>query len=322
VFLHEFARGKAVKRSVKPVPLDASDARAGEGVILVVQDNAEKKLVIAGMNDAAVQILGYEGEDITGRRLETVLSPKTAEFLADELEYEEDAPDFGEVLARQRQIRLRHRLGDESQIDCNVSRVMSDGMNARFHMVIPNNREVLAKQKIRDFIALNLAGRQHLDPATHLPDRDTAEAFLPLLKNFLAESELAGAFAIVRIDRFDKSAARYGAAECVKLLAHVAHCCRTTFRTEDAIFALSDRTLGLALFDIGRESARHVLTRLRWSVRNHRLRFGGKDDFSVTISVVFDMLDRERGDGLLVRCEEAVKAIGTEERNGLTELSP
>ncbi|MEJ0010127.1 MAG: DEAD/DEAH box helicase [Alphaproteobacteria bacterium] len=73
-------------------------------------------------------------------------------------------------------------------------------------------------------------------------------------------------------------------------MQHVANCCRSTFRAEDLISALSDRALGLLLFDISRESARMVLNRLRWNVRNHVLSFGGKSDFSVTISIAFGML--------------------------------
>lgn len=309
-----------MKRSVKPVPVDAQPARAGEGIMLIVQNNAEKSLIVTEINEAAASQLGYAVDDIKGRRIETILGSRTAEYLADEVEYADDAQDFAEVLARQRVIRLRHQSGEETAVACTISRMMSDGANARFQLVIPNGRELLESQKIRDFIAVNLAGHQQPDPATGLPDHATAAHFLPLLKNFLAESNVEAAFAILRIDRFDKSVARYGREACVQLLQHAAQCCRTTFRSEDLIFALSDRTIGLVLFDISRESARLVLSRLRWSIRNHRLEFGGKSDFTSSVTVLFDMLDAARGDELLARCEAGIAALSDEERNSLVEL--
>jgi hypothetical protein len=59
---------------------------------------------------------------------------------------------------------------------------------------------------------------------------------------------------------------------------------------------------------------------LRWNIRAHRIQFGGKSDFSVTTSISFDMLDQQRSDGLLARCEAAIANVDIDERNGLIEL--
>lgn len=294
--------------------------RRGEGVIVVLQDNAAKSLTIGNMNLTAEDMLGFAEGEVKERPLAVILAPRTAEFLADEIEYTEDAPDFGEVMVRHREIRLRHRLGHEIIAQCTITRQMSVGMQACFHLVVPNDQEQFAKRKVHDFVALNLEGRMQRDAGTGLPDHATAEAFVPLLKNYLAESKLEAVFAVLRLDRHKKSLARYGKEPCVELLKHAANCCRATFRTEDIVFALSDHTLGVVLFDISRESARVVFNRLRWNIRNHRIVFGGKPDFSVTVSVVFDMIDSARGDGVLMRCETTAAGLDEEERNGLIEL--
>lgn len=310
-----------MKRSTKPVPVNNQDAREGEGVLLIVQNNLNQTLTIADLNEAAAEKLGFRPEELKGRRLEVVLGAKTAEYIADEIEFADDAPDLEEVLARQRVIRLRNQAGEEWQAACTISRVIAAEGHARFQLMIQNDREQLAQQKVKDFIALTLAGRQQLDEKTNLPDRATAAEFLPLLKNFLAESEIQAAFAVLRVDRFEKSVARYGRDGAITQLQHAAHCCRTTFRGDDLIFNLSDSSIGLVLFDISRESARVVLSRLRWGVRSNRINFGGKNDFAITVSVWFDMLD-DRTDSLLTRCEDAVKALGEDERNQLIELAP
>ncbi len=298
----------------------AADARSGEARLLVQQNNDDQSIVISEISSAAAKLLGYSSEELLGRKLEVILGSRLAENLADDLEFEQDAPDLGDFLSRQRDIRLRHRSGEEIPVVFATSRLMSDGPHARFQIVIPNDRDVLASQKIHDFLKLNLDGRKQLDSATGLVSRSTAEDFLPLLQNYLSESDLAVGFAVIRLDRHEKSLALYGAQGCVQLLQHVANCCRSMFRTEDMIFGLSDHTLGLLLFDMSRESTRVVLNRLRWSIRNHRIEFGGKSDFSVTTSISFDMLDQQRGDSLLARCEAAIANVSVDERNGLIEL--
>ncbi len=295
-------------------------ARRGDGLFVVVQNNANRTLIIEQMNPAAEMILGYADGEANGRKFEAILNPRTAEFLSEEIEYADDAPDLGDVLSRQREIRLRHRGGEEIVTPCTISRQLAQGGNACFQIVIPNEREALARQQVRQFIALNLDGRKQLDSALGIPNRDTALEFLPLLRTYLTESNISASFAVLRMDRYEKSLARYGASGCTQLLAHLSNCCRAAFRSEDIVFALSEKTLGIVLFDISRESARMVLNRLRWKIRNHHIEFGGKSNFSVTSTVVFDMIDGEGGESILSRSEEAALAVDADERNSLIEL--
>lgn len=303
-------------------PFSPSEARRGDGLLVVAQNNESKTLTIQHMNDVVEKLLGYEEEKAAGRWFEVILSSKMAEMLDEEIEYRDDAPDLGDVLQRQRELKLRHRMGQEVTVNCTVSRLMSEGKNACFQLVIPNEREKRAHRQVRDFIALNLEGRQQLEETTSLPNRETALHFLPLLKNYLAESQIEAAVAVLRMDRHAKSLERYGYLECVKLLQHTAACCRNSFRSEDIIFTLSDHTLGIVLIDISREAARLVLNRLRWNIRAHRLDFGGKPDFSVTVSVSFNMLGGDApGDTLFLSCEGAVADYDLDERNALIEMN-
>jgi PAS domain S-box-containing protein len=292
-------------------------SRKNDAVIHVQQNNTARAVEIVNANEAAAELLGYTCDELIGRKIESVLGVKLAEMLAEELEFEEDRPDLGELFARQRDIRLRHRLGTEIQANCKISRLVSEGMNAQFQLLIPNDHEKLANQKMRDFIALNLEGRQELHPVTGLPTRSTVIEFIPLLQNFLA---IPTGFAVIRIDRHEKNLSRYGADECVQLLQHTASCCRAGLRTEDIIFGLSDHMLGVLMFNITRESSRVLLNRLRWNIRSHRIAFGNKSDFSVTTSISFDMLEREKSEGLLERCEKALIELPIDERNVLVEL--
>ena len=304
-----------------PAPETTASSPAEDGLFIVQQNNAAKTLTVHRMNATIENLLGFSAGEGVGLEFKAILGTRIAQLLSEEMEYGEDAPDLDDVLMRQRDLVLRHhRTGQEIKVQCTISRLMSDGVHASFQFVIPNEREELARQKIRDFIALNLEGRQQLDAASGLPDHQTAVTFLPFLKNYLTESKLEATLAVLRIDRHPKNLARYGSGGCATLLKHAANCCGAAFRSGDLIFALSDHTLGLLLFDISRESARVVLNRLRWNIGNHQIDFGGKANFSVTVSIGFDVLDAESDDGVLTSCEEAMAAYNTENRNGLIEL--
>lgn len=305
---------------LSPVIAATPAARGSDGVVLVVQDNAAQALTIQSMNSAVETLLGFEEGEMNGRRLETILAPRLIDFIGEELDFTGDGPDLGELLARQRELRLRHRMGHELSTQFTLTRLVAQGGQSCFRIAIPNERDKLAAQKLREFIRLNLEGRAQIEADTGLPNRDTALSFLPLFQNYLAESEVSAAFAVISLDRHGKSMARYGAAGVAQLLQHIARCCKSAFRSEDLLFSLGRSTLGLVLFDIERESARVVLNRLRWAIRNRRIEFQGRPDFSLTISVVFDMIGHDERGVPLAACEAAADALDPDGRNTLVEL--
>lgn len=297
----------------------SSEGRKGDGVVIVVQDNALRQLTIFQVNEVAASQLGYDAADLNGRKLEVLLGARTAAIIDEDLEYEDDAPDMGEVLARQRELRLRTHAGEEFAIPTTINRMMAEDKNARFQIVIPNEREGRAKSQLKHFLKTSLDGHMQIDEATGLPNRATAEAYLRLMNHYMAEAKTEAAFVVLRLDRFQKSVDRYGEGATSQLLQHVANCCRGTFRSEDVICALGGPMLGLLLVDISRESVRVVLNRLRWNIRAHTILFGGKPDFSTTVSIGFEMLTPENGDGLLERVEAWVADVETEARNVLLD---
>ncbi len=295
------------------------EGRKGDGYLVVVQDNAARALTILSVNEVAQAQLGYPEDDLKGRKLEVILGPRTAEVIEEDLEYDDGAPDMADILARQRELRLRTRSGQELAVPTTIHRMMAEDRNARFQLILPNEREGRARDQWRQFIKTSLEGHTQIDPATGLPNRATAEAHLRSVGHYLAESGMQASFAVLRLDRYQKSLARYGLTGVQYLLQHVGNCCRSTFRGEDTIYALSEDRLGLLLIDISRESVRVVLNRLRWNIRTHTIEFGGKSDFSNTVSIAFDMLKPEESEQLLMRCEAAVAELDADSRNALIE---
>lgn len=298
-----------------------AEGRKGDGYLIVVQDNASRQLTIDSLNDSAIEQLGYTLDELKGRKLEVILGQRTALAVEEDLEYDDDAPDMGDVLAKHRELRLRKRSGEEISVPITINRVMAEDKNARFQLIIPNEREGRARQQLKDFLKTSLDGHRQIDEATGLPNRATAEAYLRSISHYIAESETDAAFAVLRLDRYEKSIARYGAQHTNQLIQHVGNCCSSTFRSDDMVCSLGGPYLGLMLVDISRESVRVVLNRLRWNIRTHTIDFGGKADFSTTVSIAFDMLNRDNSGQLLAQGEQSIAALETDARNTLIELS-
>lgn len=296
-------------------------ARRGEAVLVIEQNNRYKTILIAEANALSEALLGEsQPGGLVGQPIANVLGDGVLQSITEDVEFAEGATDFGDVFSRFRDVKLRRKNGEEVAVLCRLSRLMSQGKSAMFQLLILNEYERTSQQKLQEFIRMNLDGRKELDPATGLPDFQTAKSFLPLLKSYFADGQANVVFAVICLDRFDKSLKRYGTYECAQLLLQVHQCCRTSFRSEDLIFALSDRMLGVVLFGISRESARVVFNRLRWFIRSYGFAFGGKSDFSISISISFDMLNLESPLTALEDCMEAIDSPEVEERNNLIEL--
>jgi diguanylate cyclase (GGDEF)-like protein len=296
-----------------------AEGRKGDGQLILVQENDQRQLLIHEINEAAAEQLGYAVDELKGRKLEVILGKATAETIEDDLEYTDDAPDLGEVLARHRQLRLRLKSGEEISIPMTLSRIVASDRNPRFQLILPNERDSRARDHLRAFLKTSLDGHTQLDEATGLPNRATAEAYLRLLSHYANESGTQAGFAVLRLDRYKKSAARYGEGAVPQLLQHVAGCCRVTFRGDDVVCALGGPYLALFLVDISRESTRVVLNRMRWNIRAHTLHFGGKEDFATTVSTAFTMLTPDNSEAILDKCERSLHELDSDVRNSLIE---
>jgi len=251
--------------------------------------------------------------------LDTILAPKTLEVLNDMLEFEPDAPDLLDIIDKQRDVRFR-LPNDEITLPVKLTRIFSRDANGWFQLEISSlAEEARGVQKFTDLLKLNLESRQVISPQTGLPDRNTCLGFFEAVHSLLQSNEGTAAFVGLRMDRYEKSMARYGFDGCNQLMQHLANSCKRVLNNDDVMCQLNDKMLAVFLMNTSRESARVMLNRLRWLIRSHHIDFSGKPEFSITASVAFDMINERDGDGALTRCEEALEALDQDSRNNLLE---
>jgi len=299
--------------------LDAQNTE--ENPVLVVSQNNEKQTVmIVQTNAVLAQALGRLQSEMEGQPLKSILTDKIAEALDDYLEYEEDGNDLEDVLRRVQQFKLKHFNGTDLAFGLRIFRDHARDSHSWFRLILKDERRQIKDNSLLDAVRKNFEGIQSIDEEVGLPDRYTAGQYLHVLQTYVQSHDLNAVVAVLRIDRYEKGVAKYGRVPSLELLRHVAACCKSKFRSEDVVCRLSDKMIGLFLFNITHETARVVLNRLRWHIAQHRISFGGKADFSVTISLSFMPLMKDESRDVLVMCEEAMGKLNQDERNIMIDL--
>ncbi len=296
-------------------------ARKGDAAIIVCQNNAKRTVNIDDITEEAAAMLGYPAVELTGVPLQHVLGDAIVEAIEDYLEFEDSAQDLDEVLSRVRSFKLKAKDGALLPVDIKIDRTEARDAHHWFRLVVLDEREEREKDSMREMLQSNLEGRMVLDDVTGLPDRYSAEQAVELLNNYINSHKMKACFAMLRVDRHESNVEHYGKRQCLELLKHAGNCCRSKLRSDDIVCRVGDNLLAVLLMDITPESARVVLNRLRWFIHQHRIVFGGKSDFSVTISIGFMPMAGESASDLLGIGEDAMGALDSDERNKLIDLS-
>ncbi|MAR56559.1 MAG: hypothetical protein CMM93_05195 [Rickettsiales bacterium] len=298
---------------------DNSHADAAPMHMLLCQNNEKKTVKIKEVSEALAEALGQMRSELEGVELKEVVSAKVAESLDDYLEFEDDSDDLDKVLTRVREFRMKHFNGEEVLLALRIFRETARDQNQWFRVHLKDERRQIQEESLFQIIRANLEGRLSQHPKTGLPDRSSCENYIELVQQYVKTHKLKACFAVIGMDRHEKNLAAYGQEGCVTLLNHVANTCKTKFREDDVVCYLSDRSLGLLLMDVDVESVRVVLNRLRWFISSHRIVFGGKSNFSVTVSITFTTINGDE-EQVVEACETAVLAIPSETRNQLIEV--
>jgi len=293
---------------------------AQEVYLLVSQDNDKQTIKIKEASDELVKLLGRMRHEMEGYDLQEFLGNKTAEAVNECMEYSDFSADLDEVLSKCLNFKLKHFNGEELPFAMRIYRDQSRDKNQWFRILLKDERRIIQDSSLMRLLAQNMDGIKRMDEQTGIPDRYSAIEYLKLLQRYVQSHELKVVFAVIRMDRYAKSIAKYGKGPCIELLKHMVNCCLSKFRDGDVVLRLNDYSIGVLLFDITPETARIVLTRLRWHIASHHINFGGKSDFSVTISLCFTPLIKDDTRDVLEVCEYKIHELPEDERNAMIEL--
>lgn len=300
----------------------ASKPAAFDDLFMVICQNNQKKTVkVQEVSPALARLLGRVPAEMEGVPLADFLGDKTARSLNEYLEFEDHGDDVHDILGRVRDFKLKHFNGQEIVLAQKFHRETAREGHQWFRLVLKDERRQIQEASFSNVLKENLAGMGTFDEVTGLADAQTGARYLEQIYHYVRSEHLTACFALIRLDRYENSLKYYGKSGVNTLIEHVARNCKATFREEDLVYRHADDMIGLVLMDAVADTSRIVLNRLRWAISSHRLAFGGKSDFSVTVSICFAPLESDDTLSAATLCERCFETISRDERNRLQQAT-
>jgi diguanylate cyclase (GGDEF)-like protein len=295
--------------------------RSNDAVITICQNNQAKSIEISDINKTSEELLGYSNADITHQPLTCILPPRIAELLREYVEFENDANDVGNVLAKVQSFSVIGKNGKETGYRLKVVRAESSGSNIIFKLVLQDKMGLRKNEELRKIIQENFKGHESLDPDTGLPDRKSLGKDIELMGYYNSKSDLRTCFAILQLDHYDDLFSQYGRDVCHALIKHIASVCHQNLRPDDVVGSISYKRIGVLLLDTTPESARMVFNRLRWQIAANPFLLPDKTTIGLSVSISFARIGGFVSDKKLIDgCDKALDKLGAGIANALVEI--
>lgn len=268
--------------------------RSSDALIAVYQDNEKQDIILSDVNEIALDILGYQKEEIYGQSIKVLLPARIADLLSEYVEYEEYGNDVGSVLNKVSSFCLLTKSKEEKSFNVKVQRSTPVDHHDQFHLILQTPQDNRRSEAFRALLKENFKGHEVLDEKTGLPDRASFLKDIELVMFYINKKELDASLAIIELDDMDIHKEAYGESGVATIIRHIAKLCVQNLRSDDKIGLLSNRRIGLILFDAKDDAAKMVLNRLRWLVAANSAIMENGEIASLSIRVAYQTLEAEK----------------------------
>ncbi len=280
--------------------------RKNDAVLIVCQNYQHQTIEIAGTNDKAREVTGYNDDDIIGKPLLDFVVGELPELIAEYIDFENSNYDLGDVLAKIRNIKIRTKSGSIVEFNLRVVRCEAVGSNPIFHLVLQDEDIDRENSLFKQVLHENFKGHEILDEHTGLPDRQSMIKNLELVQHYQQKKCFGACFAALEVDNIVNLRRQYGDNTAYEIMSHIGKLCAQRLRSEDEVGIMSADVLGLILMNITGESARIVLNRLRWSISSMPMIVSDGRRIDLTVSISYHMLHDDNIEEMVAACEQAL----------------
>lgn len=295
--------------------------RSNDAVITVCQDNRAKSIEISGLNKPAEEMLGYGGRELKGKALTALLPKRIGEMLNEYVEFERDANDVGQVLAKVQSFAIISRDGKETGYKLKVVRAESTPDALQFQLVLQDKTGIRRNEALRSAIQDNFKGHEALDKETGLPDRHSLAKDIELMGYYNNKSDLRSCFAVLQLDHYEDLSAQYGRSTCTGIIKHIAQITRQSLRPDDVVGSVGPKRLGVLLIDTAPDAARIVFNRLRWQIAANPFLMPDKTSVGLSVSIAFARIGGRAAERTIIEeCDDALTSAGQSAINAMIEV--
>ncbi len=218
--------------------------RSNDAVVTICQNNSAKSIEITDINKAAEELLSYTARELSGKALADILPPRIATMLNEYVEFETDANDVGQVLAKVQSFSTIGKDGKENGYRLKVVRTEASGDTIVFELVLQDKAGLRKNAALREAIQENFKGHVVLDSETGLPDRYSLGKDIELMGYYSNKSDLRSCFAVMQLDHYDELLSQYGRTTNQGIIKHIAQLCRKSLRPDDVVGIVNYKRVG------------------------------------------------------------------------------
>lgn len=264
--------------------------RKSDAVVIVSQQNQQRKVQIEAVNEEAARLTGLSNESITGKELNTILPPRIQSTITEFLDFKKEDQDLLAVIMKIRNFAVVDSNGQEHMLRVRVIRGEEVDRNPWFHLILEDESKQQQAISVRQTLRETFKANEKAHAISGMFNRPGIIANMEIVLQSVKAGQIKASFAIMDINNYAAIKSEHGDDFPHRLQRHIGSLCKQKLRPEDTVASLNDRMIGLLLVDAAQEEARQVLNRLRWIISVSPIETAGKE-VSSQVNIGFAEID-------------------------------
>ncbi|GFZ78734.1 hypothetical protein RLOatenuis_0830 [Rickettsiales bacterium] len=263
--------------------------RQDDCVIAVRQDNAQKSIIIEGLNKAAEGILGFSETELKSLPLQNVLDTYSVDTINSYVEYDDLGQDLASVLNKARNFAIKDKNSNIKKVRIKVFYVTSTDQNPRFELLI---RDISIVEKLgifRDeYIAQhNITYKTH--PEFQIIDENASRELIKIITLFRNQHNIDAVFGLLSANR------AINLQNNQSMLKKITDCLNKACRKDDIVGYFGDNKLMFVLLGCGQANSYNAVQRICKMVQSDlqdiNLQFGSNVSISTGYTNIAQQAD-------------------------------
>ena len=264
-------KAKSKPNQVDENPLKSQ--RFNDGIIIVTQDNENRSLNIEAANMNALNMLGYNQDDILDNDLRDFVSGRIVDELNEYLEFKKHGKDLDKVIGRVNRFKMRKQDDEMLPLRVRVVRSLSTKSHPRFQVILNDDTLIHDIEENREKYRANLRGSEIFDKNTGLLSHGSIEKDFELIAFYAEKRDIKSTAVTIDITDY-KNIEQSHSEEIVKKLAReVAEIINKAKRDHDLAGILGESKFLLILTETPQDKVTFPVERIK--------RLLGEKDFGV-----------------------------------------
>lgn len=237
--------------------------RFNDAVMIVTQNNSSKTLKIEAVSMNALNLLGYQQNDIIDRDIRDFLTNYVNDEINDSLEFEEGGPDLSEVLGKTARLQVKKQDKEVLPLRLRIVRSLSTKNMPRFQLVLNDDTLRSKIEENREKYRTNLRGDEIFDSVTGLLSKESIMKDLELIAFHADKRDILSHGALIEVGNIEELRNSHGEIARDAAMREIAANLNQTKRDGDILGIVDDNKILMLLTETPEDNINIPLSRLK-----------------------------------------------------------